>query len=244
MEINLIDFYKKIPNAGTLVPSELIPYFAYFVEQQYEIITPKNIEDCFDILSITKYKGVATYLTRQSDKKIGHYIKQKVGYKLNRHYKERIAKSLNENVEVPLTNNLFDVSILGASPYYLKSIAEQMCKCYDSGLYDACLVLMRKLIETLIIECFERFGIEESIKQADNYKYLSELIPAFESSNKWTLSRNIHNSLKKIKKYGDLSAHNRRFIATKSEIGDVKFEIRQAIQEIVLLIDYESWQRL
>ena len=146
-----------------------------------------------------------------------------------------------EVIDIPLTNHLIDINILNNTQSYLINIATQMCKCYDTGLYDASLVLMRKLMETLIIESFERYGIEDEIKRDGFYKFLSELIPSFINSSKWTASRNIKTSLDKIKKYGDASAHNRRFIAGKKELDDVKFELRQAIQEIVLMIDYPNW---
>mgnify|MGYP007115526159 FL=1 len=174
----LIVFYKKIPKSKELKPSELIPYFAYYLETVNGIITAKDILQCFEILTLPGYSGVSTYLIRQSDKKIGKFIKQKNGYKLNRIYKEEIASSLNEVVDVPLTTNFFDVNLLKNTQYYLVNTASQMCKCYDSGLYDAALVLMRKLLETLIVETFERFGIEDAIKDVNgNYKFLSSLIP-------------------------------------------------------------------
>lgn len=47
-------------------------------------------------------------------------------------------------------------------------------------------------------------------------------------------------SLESVKKYGDLSAHNRRFLAKKSDIDAFQFELRQALQEIVLTINYPA----
>ena len=234
-------FYRKIPNAKDLKPSGMIPYLSYYLETENIAVTSNNIDNCFKELSIPSYSGISTYLARQSDKKIGKYIKQKNGYKLTRHFKEEIAGMLNEVMNIPLTNHLIDICILNNTQSYLTNNAIQMCKCYDTGLYDASLVLMRKLMETLIIESFERYGIEDDIKRDGNYRFLSELIPAYITSKKWTASRNIKTSLEKIKKYGDASAHNRRFIATKKELDDVKFELGQAIQEIILLIDYPNW---
>ena len=46
-----------------------------------------------------------------------------------------------------------------------------------------------------------------------------------------------------MKKYGDLSAHNRRFLAKKKDIDDFKFELRQCAQKIILMIDYQNWKR-
>ena len=103
---------------------------------------------------------------------------------------------------------------------------------------------MRKLIETLIIECFERHGIDNQIKDSnDIFYYLSDLIVKFISSKNWNVSRNLKSNIEKIKKYGDLSAHNRRFLAKKKDIDDMKIELRQVLQEIVLTIDYVNWKR-
>lgn len=109
---------------------------------------------------------------------------------------------------------------------------------------DATLVLMRKLLETLISECFERFGIDDIIKGNNgDFLYLSDLIPKYLSSSKWNASRNLDKNILKVKKYGDLSAHNRRFQAKKSDIEDFKFELKQSLQKIILTIDYPGWNR-
>lgn len=141
---------------------------------------------------------------------------------------------------------MFDITLLDIPnvPFYFKKIVEQMCACYDQKLYTACFAMIRKLIETLIIECFERYSIEEDIKDKNGeFFYLNILIDKYIVSKKWNASRNINNSFKQIKKYGDLSVHNRRFFATKTDIDNMKDEMRQSVQEIILTIDYPNWQR-
>jgi hypothetical protein len=119
-----------------------------------------------------------------------------------------------------------------------------MAQCYECGFYDATLVLMRKLLETLIIESFARHGIDYEIKDTEGtFFYLSSLIPLYLSANKWNCSRNLQKNISKIKKYGDLSAHNRRFLAKKTDIDDFKFELRQVLEEVILSIDYHNWDR-
>ena len=76
-----------------------------------------------------------------------------------------------------------------------------------------------------------------------NSFFLSDLIPRFTASDKWNISRNLEVHIKKVKKYGDLSAHNRRFLAKKSDMNDFRFELRQAVQEIIMIIDYINWNR-
>lgn len=72
---------------------------------------------------------------------------------------------------------------------------------------------------------------------------MSDLIPKFINSSKWNVSRSLSSYIKKVKKYGDLSAHNRRFIAHKSDFDKFKFELRQTVQKMILLIDYPNWNK-
>ena len=51
------------------------------------------------------------------------------------------------------------------------------------------------------------------------------------------------NAITLVKEYGDLSAHNRRFFAKKSDMNVFKFEMRQVVQEIIFIIDYKNWDR-
>ena len=50
---------------------------------------------------------------------------------------------------------------------YLIKVGEQAIISYDLGLFDASSVMIRKLLEILIIELFEKNKIESHIKNAD-----------------------------------------------------------------------------
>lgn len=241
-EINI--FINRIPEFNKKTAGELIPYFAFYkLNIKHEKnVTPSTINQCFSDLEIMPYSNISAYLNSKSKGKEAIFLKQKDGYILNRNTKEFIAKQLNETIQIPVSDELLSLDIFADTRHYHKAVAKQMLQCFDLGLYDASLVMMRKLFETLIIECFERHEIENEIKDSNGvFLYLSDLIPKFVNSTKWNVSRNFESSIKKVKKYGDLSAHNRRFIAKKSDFNDLKFEIRQAVQEIILLIDYSNW---
>lgn len=239
-------FSLKIANINTRPASELIPCFAYYIQEieGYGTFTSLHIAQCFSELSIKPYSNIPSFLSGKTKGKSPMFLKNKDGYMLSKQAREQLVKELSIPVDIPTSDTLLDLSLVDITPYYIKGTAKQMAQCYECCLYDATLVLMRKLIETLIIECFERFGIDCVIK-GDNgdFLYLSELIPKYLASSKWNASRNLDKNIKEVKKYGDLSAHNRRFQAKKSDIDSFKFELRQTIQEIVLTIDYPSWDR-
>ena len=105
--------------------------------------------------------------------------------------------------------------------------------------------MIRRLVEALIIELFERYDIKDRIQDVNgNYFFCADLIDKLLSEKKmWTISRNSQKYLPNIKEKGDLSAHNRRFNASKSDIDSVGLGVRLVIEELVHLIDYERWNK-
>lgn len=138
-----------------------------------------------------------------------------------------------------ISEELFDMQIFEGMPSYLLRIAVQANGCYERGWYDASLVMIRRLIESLLIQCFENFNIESKIKNAEgNYFQLGEILSTFISEEKWNLSRNTKRLLPKlseVKEVGDQSAHNRRFLATKRDIDKYSKEMRICFQELVYI---------
>lgn len=236
-------FIQKINNFDNIPIGAKIKFFVYYLTSDNDNwILPKNINSCFEELSLQPYSNISSYLSSFSSGKNSVFIKSKQGYRLTRQSIKEISAQIGESVSIVISDDLFPLDILKNTRFYLEKIAYQMCACYEAGLYDATLVMMRKLMETLIIECFERYGIDDEIKDSQgNFQYLSELIPKFINSSKWNVSRNLSENIKKVKKYGDLSAHNRRFFSHKSDFSNFTFELRQTVQEIVLIINYPTW---
>lgn len=119
---------------------------------------------------------------------------------------------------------------------YIERITHQINGTYTNGWYDSCAVMIRRLIETLIIEAYEKHGIADSIKNSTgDFYYLSDLISSVLSESSWNLSRNTKQALPKLKDIGDKSAHSRRFNAIRNDIDKVNAEIRVVIQELIYL---------
>lgn len=141
----------------------------------------------------------------------------------------------------PLENvadNIFPLSLLARSNRsYLIAVGRQMNGCFESGWYDACAVMMRRLLETTIIEAFEAKNIDSKVKDPQGeFFQLTALIAAALSENKaWNLSRNTKRALPKLRDVGHLSAHSRRYTAQKSDIEKVQGECRVALEEFLHL---------
>ena len=117
---------------------------------------------------------------------------------------------------------------------YITAISNQINGAYDKGWYDACAVMIRRLIETLIIETFEKNGAADQIKlSGGDYLFLRDLIAVTLTQTAWTASRNLKSALPKLKDLGDKSAHNRYFIAKRGDIQPLIGDIRSVVQELL-----------
>jgi hypothetical protein len=119
---------------------------------------------------------------------------------------------------------------------YLVSVARQMNGCFVQEWYDACAVMMRRLLETSIIEAFEGKGIAAKAKNPKgDFLQLTELIAAAVGEASWNLTRQCRAALPRLRDVGHTSAHNRYHTAFKKDIDDVRTSFRDAIQEFLTL---------
>lgn len=132
-------------------------------------------------------------------------------------------------------NELFPLTIITKTNRgYLITIAHQMNGCMRQGWYDACAVMMRRLLEAVVIEAFEHRKIADQIKDAQgNYVQLTDLINAALNQSTFTLSRNAKAVLPKLRNVGHRSAHGRYFTAQKGDIEKIEDGTRLAIEEFL-----------
>jgi len=119
---------------------------------------------------------------------------------------------------------------------YIERVAHQANGSYANGWYDACAVMLRRLLETLIIECYETHKIEDRIKdQSGNYLFLKDLVDRALAEQTWTLGRSVRSVLPKLKELGDKAAHNRRYNTHREDIDKILKELRDTTQELLVL---------
>lgn len=89
-------------------------------------------------------------------------------------------------------------------------------------------------METLIIESYEYKKSEHLIKKDGHYLMLNDLIGvALDGSNGLNLGRDAKKSLLEIKGLGDRSAHNRRYLAKKSDLDLIRTNFRVCVEELL-----------
>jgi len=120
---------------------------------------------------------------------------------------------------------------------YIESVCKQLNGCFRAAYYDAASVMLRRLMETLIIESYEHLKRENEIKDGDgNYfmlRYLVERANGKPPHAGLNLGRDAKKNLEDVKALGDKSAHNRRFIAHAPDLVNIQGGVRTAAQELI-----------
>lgn len=127
-------------------------------------------------------------------------------------------------------------SIVRGTRGYIERVVNQVNGAYEMGWYDSAAVMIRRLLETLIIESFEHFGIASRVQSSNgDFFYLRDLIAACLKEGAWNLSRNCKRAMPGLKDMGDKSAHSRRYNAQRGDIAPLVGDIRLVVQELVYL---------
>jgi len=127
-------------------------------------------------------------------------------------------------------------SMVSGTRGYIERVVHQINGSYEKGWFDSCAVMMRRLLETLIIECYESHGLDAEIKNSNGeFIMLRDLIEHVIQNSAWNLGRNTPKALRKLKKIGDQSAHSRRYNAHREDIDRIQQDFREVSQELLYL---------
>lgn len=134
------------------------------------------------------------------------------------------------------TQSVIPLSVVRGTRGYIERVANQINGAYENGWYDACAVMIRRVLETLIVESYEHHNLAVNIKNATgDFFYLGDLIDKCLQETSWNLSRNCKQAMPKLKDIGDKSAHSRRYNAHRGDIDPLLLDIRLFVQELVYL---------
>ncbi|HXT39533.1 MAG TPA: hypothetical protein VN887_05875 [Candidatus Angelobacter sp.] len=93
--------------------------------------------------------------------------------------------------------------------------------------------MIRRLVESLIVQGYEHHAIADRIKRDGNYVDFSALIAKAAAESKLGLIRNTKRILPDLKFFGYLAANNKRALVRKDDIDRLHHATRSAIEELV-----------
>jgi hypothetical protein len=122
---------------------------------------------------------------------------------------------------------------------YIEGVCRQLNGCFKFAYYDAAAVMLRRLLETLIIEAYEHLKREGEIKDGGGqYLMLRDLVERAcgeKGHPGLNLGRDSKSTLKDARDIGNWSAHARRYTAVSTDLTKIQAGVRVAVQELIHL---------
>lgn len=142
---------------------------------------------------------------------------------------------INESEEIISDDSLLPEILLSETKrVYLSRIAQQINSTYEHNLFDACALMMRRLLEILLIHSFDYCGIGSEAKDADgNYVKLKTLINKAKSRTEIGLSPSAKSAIDEFRELGNLSAHRITYNCRRDDIRKIRLEYRAVVEELL-----------
>ena len=136
---------------------------------------------------------------------------------------------------VAVTGAVLPTATAAQTRAYLEQLVYQINGAYESGFYDACAVLCRRLMESLIIEVYISQKRQHEIQHNGVFMYLDSLIKHITNDKSVVLGRNTPRTIADVKQTGDTAAHDRVYITRQEDIDDLKARYRRMINDLLVV---------
>lgn len=137
---------------------------------------------------------------------------------------------------VPVTEQVLPKELVKGTRGYIEAVVDQANGSYEHRWFDACSVMIRRLVETLIIEVYEADKRLDYIKDNDgSLLMLNGLISKIMGDGTYHLGRETKEGLPLMKTLGDRSAHHRQYIAKKPDVDKLIHPLRVIVEELLHL---------
>lgn len=124
---------------------------------------------------------------------------------------------------------------------YVEAVCQEINGSFQHAYYNAAAVMLRRLLETLVIESYENLNRDSEIKGADgNYLMLGDLADRAcgdKGHRGLNLGRDSKKALQDVRNVGNWSAHARRFLAHAGDLTKHQAGMRLLVQELIQIAD-------
>jgi hypothetical protein len=147
---------------------------------------------------------------------------------------EQILEALETPpVPSPPQEFVLPMAVFDGTRDYIKKIVIQINGCYEHKHFDACAMMIRRLVEMLIIEVYKHPKREAEIQTGGIFKMLGALIDQVLLD--FSLGKDTKKGLPLINELGNRSAHAPTFIAHQNDIDRIQGYLRVIADELLCL---------
>ena len=117
----------------------------------------------------------------------------------------------------------------------VQSLCKQINASYENNLFDCTAVIMRRLLESLLVLCYQKANIESEIMDKNGCYHISldKMIKNAQQNTTLELSANTKKDMPLFKDLGNYSAHKIWYNCTQSDIEPHILKYRVIIEELM-----------
>lgn len=234
-----IEQFSRVYNLVDLGEIEKVEMIAFFLaESKGEL--EFSVSDISEILFALGFAKPNPTRLKGNISKSRFFVKgiskntYKISAKRSKELKE-ILPDISESEEVISDDSIIpEIILVETKRKYLVRLVQQINSAYENNLFDACALMMRRLLEVLLIHAFEHVGIEDDIKDADgNYQNLKTLINKAKSRAEISISNDVAKDMDQFRELGNLSAHRVKYNCRKDDIRKTSLQYRALVEELL-----------
>lgn len=132
--------------------------------------------------------------------------------------------------------------ILDRMPPYILRLVPQINGAYEHEWYEAAAMVLRRLVETLIIELYSRRGWTNEVQDPDTKEFLllKALIDKINGDARLHMQKRTIEGLNKIKELGDTAAHDFKIRIRRSDLDGIQSSVRLTLERLIFTIGETS----
>lgn len=241
MTEEVIQFLKDLSINGQKGKGIAISFIWYVsIKDHSKHVSMKEMCDLIESALNTRPNITKLRTALKSDKRTS-YRKKDDSFSIKASARPELEDTLMDFVDsrpIPKSNSFLPHALFTqARRGYIVKTVDQINASYTYGLYDCCAVMCRRLLETLIIDVYEKRGETAKLKGGDgHFVSLSDLLKVLETdfnSHVLNIGRNSLKGLKDAKSVGDKAAHYRKWNAKKTDLDKIQNGVRDAAEELI-----------
>lgn len=153
-----------------------------------------------------------------------------------RHWIEDIKKWGQEDItSVQQLGTILPDALYNGLQSNIQSLCKQINASYENNLFDCTAVIMRRLLESLLVLCYQNSGIEADIMDKSGLYHISldKMIKNAEQNTTLAFSANTRREMALFKDLGNYSAHKIWYNCTQQDIKPHILKYRTIIEELM-----------
>ncbi len=148
------------------------------------------------------------------------------------------AKKEKRSAEQRRSGVFLQPEILEKMPEYITRLVPQLNGTYQYEWYEGAAMLLRRLMETLIIELYTRRGWKKDVQDPSSNEFLmlKRLIDKLAGDARLGMQKRTIDGLRDVKELGDTAAHDFRIRIRKPDLSNIQSAVRLTCERLVFTI--------